>query len=176
MPPKNRYQWDTTDSEYEDDRPSRSQKKRDSTALQRMGEELSALGPSVLAKMPLTENIRAAILEWQRLGSHEGRRRQMQYIGRLMREEAEPQTVREALDALKLGHAGETASFKRFEKLRDDLMIATDAEMDALLAEFAEEDAAELRDLTVKARNERQHSRPPHAFRALFRKLKSIPQ
>ena len=61
MPPKNRYQWDTTDSEYEDDRPSRSQKKRDSTALQRMGEELSALGPSVLAKMPLTENIRAAI-------------------------------------------------------------------------------------------------------------------
>ena len=93
-----------------------------------------------------------------------------------MREEAEPQTVREALDALKLGHAGETASFKRFEKLRDDLMIATDAEMDALLAEFAEEDAAELRDLTVKARNERQHSRPPHAFRALFRKLKSIPQ
>ena len=176
MPPKNRYLWDTTDSEYEDDRPSRSQKKRDSTALQRMGEELSALGPSVLAKMPLTENIRAAILEWQRLGSHEGRRRQMQNIGRLMREEAEPQTVREALDALKLGHAGETASFKRFEKLRAALMIATDAEMDALLAEFAEEAAAALRDLTVKARNERQHSRPPHAFRALFRKLKSIPQ
>ena len=88
MPPKKRYQWDTKDSEFEDDRPSRSQKKRDSTALQRMGEELTTLGSSVLAKMPLTPNIREAVLEWQRLSSHEGRRRQMQYIGRLMREEA----------------------------------------------------------------------------------------
>ena len=94
MPPKKRYQWDTKDSEFEDDRPSRSQKKRDSTALQRMGEELTTLGSSVLAKMPLTPNIREAVLEWQRLSSHEGRRRQMQYIGRLMREEADPQAVR----------------------------------------------------------------------------------
>ena len=69
MPPKKRYQWDTKDSEFEDDRPSRSQKKRDSTALQRMGEELTTLGSSVLAKMPLTPNIREAILEWQRLSS-----------------------------------------------------------------------------------------------------------
>ena len=158
MPPKKRYQWDTKDSEFEDDRPSRSQKKRDSTALQRMGEELTTLGSSVLAKMPLTPNIREAVLEWQRLSSHEGRRRQMQYIGRLMREEADPQAVRDALDAIKLGHTGETASFKRSEKLRDDLMNAT-----------------EIRDLTAKARNEREHSRPPHAYRALFRKLKSLP-
>ena len=122
MPPKKRYQWDTKDSEFEDDRPSRSQKKRDSTALQRMGEELTTLGSSVLAKMPLTPNIREAVLEWQRLSSHEGRRRQMQYIGRLMAE-----------------------------------------------------DATEIRDLTAKARNEREHSRPPHAYRALFRKLKSLP-
>ena len=43
MPPKKRYQWDTKDSEFEDDRPSRSQKKRDSTALQRMGEELTMM-------------------------------------------------------------------------------------------------------------------------------------
>lgn len=175
MPPKKRYQWDTNDSEFDDDRPSRSQKKRDSTALQRMGEELAALGSSVLARMPITPDIREAVLEWQRLNSHEGRRRQMQYIGRLMREEAEPQAVRDALDALKLGHAGETASFKHSEKLRDDLMRATDAELDALLAAFTSEDAAELRDLTAKARNEREHGRPPHAYRALFRKLKSLP-
>ena len=134
MPPKKRYQWDTKGSEIEDDRPSRSQKKRDSTALQHMGEELTRLSPSVLAKMPISPNIREAVLEWQRLGSHEGRRRQLQYIGRLMREEADPQAVRGALDAIRLGHAGETASFKRSEKLRDDLMIATDAEMDALLS------------------------------------------
>ncbi len=176
MPPKKRYQWDTISSEYDDDRPSRSQKKRDSTALQVMGEELSALSPSVLAKMPISNNIREALIEWQRLGSHEGRRRQMQYVGRLMREEGDAQAIREALDRLKLGHAGETASFKRFEKLRDDLMIASEAELDELLAPFASEDAKELRELTAKARNEREHGRPPHAFRALFRKLKSLPE
>lgn len=54
-------------------------------------------------------------------------------------------------------------------------MSATDAEMDTLLAAFSAEDATEIRDLTAKARNEREHSRPPHAYRALFRKLKSLP-
>ncbi len=55
--------------------------------------------------------------------------------------------MRCALDAIKLGHTGETASFKRSEKLRDDLMSATDAEMDTLLAAFPAEDAAEIADL-----------------------------
>lgn len=174
MPPKKRYQWDTAASAQEDDRPSRSQKKRDSTALQNMGEELAALAPSVLEKMPLTENLREAILEWQRLSSHESRRRQMQYIGRLMREEGDALAVRESLEALRLGHAGESAAFKRCEKLRDDLMAASPAETDELLASFAPEDAAEVRDLLAKARNEREHSRPPHAYRALFRQLKSL--
>lgn len=176
MPPKKRYQWDTNDSEYDDDRPSRSQKKRDSTALQQMGEELSVLAPSVLAKMPLTDTVRNALLEWQKLSSHEGRRRQMQFVGRLMREEVDAGAVREALDTLKLGHAGETADFKRAEKLRDDLMDAGQSELDNLLRPFAEEDARELRELVGRARNEREHSRPPHAFRALFRKLRTLPQ
>lgn len=174
MPPKKRYQWNTVTSEHEEDRPSRSQKKRDSTALQNMGEELTALSSSILEKMPLTANIRTAVLEWQGLTTHESRRRQMQYIGRLMREEGDAPAVREALDGIKLGHAGDTAIFKRCEKLRDDLMAASPNEVDGLLASFAAEDAAELRDLLGKARNEREHSRPPHAFRALFRKLKSL--
>lgn len=174
MPPKKRYQWDTIASAQEEDRPSRSQKKRDSTALQNMGEELAALAPSMLEKMPITANIREAVLEWQRLSSHESRRRQMQYVGRLMREEGDASAVREALDAVRLGHAGESAVFRRCEKLRDDLMTASPAEADALLASFAAEDASELRALLAKARNEREHSRPPHAYRALFRKLKSL--
>ena len=104
-----------------------------------MGEELAVLAPSVLEKMPLTPNIREALLEWQRLSSHEGRRRQMQYVGRLMREEGDALAVREAL-----------------------------------LSPYGEEDAAELRDLIARARNEKEHGRPPHAFRALFRKLKTL--
>ena len=172
MPSKNTYQWDNSGDEYDDDRPSRSQKKRDSTALQKMGEELAVLSPSVLKKMPLTPNICAALVDWQKLRSHESRRRQMQFVGRLMREEGDAQAIREALDALKLGHAGETVQFKRLEKLRDDLMIASPEELDTLLAPYAEQ--AELRDLVAQARNEREHGRPPRSFRALFRKLKDI--
>ena len=174
MPPKKRYQWDTITTAGKDDRPSRSQKKRESTALQNMGEELAVLAPSVLEKMPLTPNIREALLEWQRLSSHEGRRRQMQYVGRLMREEGDALAVREALDALKLGQGLQSAAFKRCEKLRDDLMAAAPAETEALLSPYGEEDAAELRDLIARARNEKEHGRPPHAFRALFRKLKTL--
>ncbi len=173
MPPKKRYQWDTITT-AEDARPSRSQKKRESTALQNMGEELAVLAPSVLEKMPLTPNIREALLEWQRLSSHEGRRRQMQYVGRLMREAGDALAVREALDALKLGQGLQSAAFKRCEKLRDDLMAAAPAETEALLSPYGEEDAAELRDLIARARNEKEHGRPPHAFRALFRKLKTL--
>ncbi|MEG2140134.1 MAG: ribosome biogenesis factor YjgA [Bilophila sp.] len=174
MPIKKRYQWNPQGEEAGDERPSRSQKKRDSTALQNMGEELSALSPSVLAKMPVTQSIRDAVREWQKVASHEGRRRQMQYIGRLMREEADETAVREALDALKAGQTIETASFKHLEKLRDELMLATPAETVTLLAAFSVENQGEVRDLVAKARNEREHGRPPHAFRALFRKLKTL--
>lgn len=79
---------------------SRSQKKRDSLALQQMGEALCELGESHLRKMPLPEILREAVLEWKRIKDHEGRRRQMQYVGRLMREEADPVPIRAALDAI----------------------------------------------------------------------------
>lgn len=174
MPPKKRYQWNPQGNELDDDRPSRSQKKRDSTALQNMGEDLTTLSPGVLAKMPLTPGIRDAVREWHDVASHEGRRRQMQYIGRLMREEADANALREALDSLKAGHAVETVSFKHLEKRRDELMLATSAELDSLLAPYPAEAQTALRDLIARAQNEREHGRPPQSFRALFRKLKEL--
>lgn len=173
MPPRKRYQWNGIEEDLEDNRPSRSQKKRESTALQQMGEELAVLSPSQLATMPISDSIRNALLEWQKLSSHEGKRRQMQYIGRLMREEGDAQAIQDALALLKLGHAGETASFKKLELLRDQLMQASPDELDTLLSPFPSEEKT-LRDLVLRARNEREHNRPPHAFRSLFRKLREL--
>lgn len=173
MPPRKRYQWNGIEEDLEDNRPSRSQKKRESTALQQMGEELAVLSPSQLATMPISDSIRTALLEWQKLSSHEGKRRQMQYIGRLMREEGDAQAIQDALALLKLGHAGETASFKKLELLRDQLMQASPDELDTLLSPFPSEEKT-LRDLVLRARNEREHNRPPHAFRSLFRKLREL--
>ena len=173
MSPKKRYQWNEMEEDLDEMRPSRSQKKRESTALQQLGEELATLSASQLAAMPLSDSTRTALLDWQKLSSHEGRRRQMQYIGRLMREEKDSSAIRKALDILKLGHLGETASLQRVEQLRDQLLQASPAELDTLLEPFPAEEKT-LRELVDRARNEREHGRPPHAFRALFRKLREL--
>ncbi len=71
------------------ERPSRSQKKRDSTALQKTGEELLRLSPAKLAGLPLPEDLKKALADCAAMKNREAKRRQMQYIGRLMREAQE---------------------------------------------------------------------------------------
>ncbi len=78
--------------------PSRSRRKRDSTALQAVGEQLAALSPSALATLPLTPDLADALAALPRMRTHEARRRQLQYIGRLMRE-AEEEGALEAIVA-----------------------------------------------------------------------------
>ncbi|MGE4506027.1 MAG: ribosome biogenesis factor YjgA, partial [Desulfovibrionaceae bacterium] len=83
---------------YDDfDGPSRSQKKRDATALQALGEELAALGRESLRKAPLPPDIKEALLEARAMASHEARRRQMQFVGKLMRE-ADTSAIRDFLE------------------------------------------------------------------------------
>lgn len=85
MAKKNRFLYDENAGE-EEKRISRSQKKRDSTSLQKIGEELANLAPAKLAGMPLTEDLAEAFAEYRRIKNKEAKRRQIQYIGRLMRE------------------------------------------------------------------------------------------
>ncbi len=151
--------------------PSRSQRKRDSTALQKLGEELTLLGASELDRMPLSENLREAVREWRRIHSHEGRRRQLQYIGRLMREEADPAAVTAALEARRQGRSAETQVFRHLERLRDELV---EAEEPGLLCAGFGERADEVRRLALRAREERRIGAPPRAFRALFRLLREL--
>lgn len=85
MAKKNRCQYQENTSNDEN-HISRSQKKRDSTELQKIGEELAGLAPAKLALLPLTEDLENAFTEYRKLKSKEAKRRQLQYIGRLMRE------------------------------------------------------------------------------------------
>lgn len=85
MAKKNRYQFEK-DNDEEEVFVSRSQKKRDSSALQKIGEELACLAPAKLAKLPLTEDLKEAFAEFRKLSDKEAKRRHLQYIGRLMRE------------------------------------------------------------------------------------------
>lgn len=162
------------DLEYDDspERPSKSQRKRDMQALQDMGAELVELSPERLARIDMPDALRGAIREAQRLTRHEARRRQLQYIGRLMRD-ADPAPIREALDAVKGVSAIENARQHRLEKLRERLL-----EDEAVLTEIGAvhpgADITRLRQLRRNALKDRDEGRPPRAFRELFRLLREL--
>jgi ribosome-associated protein len=93
MHDKNRKQEELADK-------SRSFRKRESTALQKQGEKLAALGPGAWKTLPLPEELLEALKDLHAMKTHEARRRQVQYIGRLMREAEETETLLSALDNL----------------------------------------------------------------------------
>jgi len=82
------------------DRPSKSQRKREALALQELGETLVTLKPAQLDKIPLPEELREAVLAARQINQHGARKRQLQYIGRLMRE-IDPEPIRTALGLAK---------------------------------------------------------------------------
>ena len=151
---------------------SKTKKKQQMHELQALGAALVELSAEQLATMRLPADLLAAALEAQRITAHEGRRRQIQYIGRLMRElDAEP--IREQL-ALWHGLArGNATRQHAIERWRERLLADDDA-----LTEFARErpgaDLQALRALIRNARKEALDGRPPRAFRELFRALREI--
>lgn len=101
MAKRNRYLYDR-DSDTEEVYISRSQKKRDSSQLQKIGEELAGLAPSKLARLPLTQDLEEAFAEYRKISNKEAKRRHLQYIGRLMREaqeEAEAENKQDIVSA-----------------------------------------------------------------------------
>ena len=149
---------------------SKSQRKREMTALQDMGVELVKLPRARLEKFDLPENLLSALVEAQRLNSHGAIRRQMQYIGKLMRDvEIEP--IAEQLAALRGESAAAKAEFHALEHWRTRL-IADDQALSAWLSAHPESDAQQVRQLIRNARKEAAEGKPPKSSRALFRLLR----
>ncbi|MFO1319672.1 MAG: ribosome biogenesis factor YjgA [Burkholderiales bacterium] len=152
--------------------PSKSQRKRDSQALQDLGEALVALSPDRLARLELPDVLRSAVLEAQRIHKFGGLRRQKQYIGKLMRDlDAAP--IQAQLDALEGHSRAQTAYLHRLERWRDRL-LEDDQAMAELLSQHPEADAQHLRTLVRNAKREATESKPPRSFRELFRVLRQI--
>ena len=116
---------------------SRSQRKRDSTALQKLAEELTRLAPGQWEALPLTPDLLEALRLWRRIDDHEGRRRQLQYLGRLMRE-ADGAAIASALAVLRDGKTREALLLRRTERLREALIRADWAGREELLARWPE--------------------------------------
>jgi ribosome-associated protein len=151
---------------------SKTRRKREMLELQALGVALAELSEAQLKSMALAEDLLAALLEAKRIRSHEAKRRQMQYIGRLMRE-LDPAPIRSRLAELEGSSAQATARHRRLETWRERL-IAGDEALTAFAAEHPGADLQGLRTLIRNARKEMSLARPPRAYRELFRVLKDI--
>jgi ribosome-associated protein len=152
-----------------DELPSKSQRKRDMHELQALGAELVELNDEQLSSMHLPERLMDAVLDARRMSKHEARRRQLQFIGKIMRTvDAGP--IRERLAAWKAVSRTHTARLHSIERWRARLLADEHAIAD-LLREHPRADAARLRALVRNARREQAAGEPPRSFRALFRLL-----
>lgn len=163
--------------ELDDDqpeRPSKTQRKKASHDLQKLGLELAALSEERLQALPIDETLREALLQAKTIRSHEGRRRHMQWVGKLMRK-ADPTPLIEAVSEAKTGPAQASLHLHESERWRSELLAHDDA-LTAWVAEYPQTDVQALRALIRSARKDASASveqRSGKAFRELFQFIKA---
>ena len=177
MPNPNRGSCGFQSSEFEQeyDRPSKSQLKREMTALQKLGEELIVESRDRVKRVPMPEDVRDAILECQQIKDHEGRRRQTQYVGKKMRtlEPHEIAEIQKTLDSWRGLSKADTAAMHALERHRDRL-LKDDGALTELMAKHPELDVQQVRTMIRNARKEQAESKPPKAYREIFQLLKEL--
>lgn len=155
------------------ERPSKTALKKQAHEQQALGEALAALSAARLAALELPDALRDALREYQRTRSHEGRRRQRQHIGKLMRQ-VDTAPLQQAVAEAQLGPAQDTLALHRAEHWRVEL-AASDEALTRWLAEHPDTDAQHLRTLIRNARKEASlapEQRHGRAWRELFQFLK----
>lgn len=174
---------DTPESDVDENgysRPSKSQRKREMHALLDLGKRLVELPTDRLKQLPLEDKLFEAIREAQRITSREGRRRQIHYVGKLMRG-ADADAIDAQLDVWENGSREQTLEMHRLESLRD-LLLRDDAALTDLLNQHPQADVQQLRTFIREARKESQANeqlaegqQPKRKhYRALFQALKTL--
>jgi ribosome-associated protein len=152
---------------------SKTQRKRELAALRELGVKLLDFSEDSLRALALPERLLEAVLEGKRITSHVARKRQLHYIGKLMKE-YDPAPVRAAVEAREHQHDTSTRTFHELESLRERLLADGDDALPAVLAQYPRSDRARLRKLVRQARQEQATGQPPGAGRALFRYLREL--
>jgi ribosome-associated protein len=159
--------------EEEDLGPSKSQLKRDSHALQDLGDELMKLTPEQLARLDLPEELAEAVRIGRGITAHGGLRRQRKFIGKLLRQmDAEP--IRAGLAALRNESADAVRLQHLCERWRDRMLAEGDAAVNEFVGDHPEADRQKLRQLVREGKREKEAGKPPRAARLLFRYLREV--
>ena len=168
---KEAFDWEDEDQE-EIIWVSKSEIKRDAEDLKQLGEKLVNLTKANLTKVPLDDSLKDAIELAQRL-QKEARRRQLQYIGKLLRSiDAEP--IREALEKIENKHNQQQAMLHKLEILRDELVAKGDVALTDLLNEHPSADRQQLRNVIRAAQKEKEQNKPSKAYREIYQVLKTL--
>lgn len=152
---------------------SKSEKKREMTALQELGKRLLELSQAQVQKIEMPQELRDSLLLAGTLKSHSALRRQMQYIGVLMRRiDTEP--IRQELNEIDKGQKLKAREFQQLELMRDNLVEGDEAVFGEIINRFPEADIQKLRQIVRAARKEKKDDTPPRQSRALFRYLRGL--
>ncbi|MEN8247145.1 MAG: ribosome biogenesis factor YjgA [Thermodesulfobacteriota bacterium] len=152
---------------------SRTQKKKEAHMLQKLGEQLLSLTNEQLNAIDLPGELREAVWEAREMTSHGARRRQIKYVGALVRE-IDPQPIMDALANIQYGDFQKAAIFKQVEKWRDDLREGNTALIEEILGNCPSAQRQRLAQLTRNAQTEYKNKSGVKASRTLFRYLRKV--
>ncbi len=152
---------------------SRTQKKKEAEALQVLGEKLVELTDAQLKNIEMPLELMEAVLFAKTTTKHGARKRQMQFIGTLMRE-IDSDTIREGLAQISLKNRQQTVVHKNIEKQRDELIAGDHVQIEKLIEKHPEADRQKLKQLVRNAKKEISKNLPPKSSRLLFRYLKEL--
>ncbi|WP_081948846.1 ribosome biogenesis factor YjgA [Litchfieldella xinjiangensis] len=158
-------------SDDREERPSKSQRKREMLNLQALGEKIIALSDADRARLPLSDDMLFAVEETGRIRSHEGRRRHMQYVGKVMRGE-DLEAIQATFDEIEQEKINRDQAFHRLEAWRDRLLEEGDDAVEAFIRDYPDVDRQALRQLIRNAKSERERGKPPTSARKLFRLIR----
>lgn len=154
----------TEENSEEDSKKSKSQLKREMTALQELGETLVKLSNRDLQRVPVDEDLKAEILKARSIQQREGRRRQLQFIGKLMRS-IDCTPIEAALQQMAAGNRAEARQFHALEDMRDQLIANADNALENILQTYPNADRQHLRQLIRNAQHEQAADKPPSTLR-----------
>lgn len=155
---------------------SKSARKREQQALQNLGEQLVKLSDKELATIPMDEELAEAVALARRIANkHEALRRQLQFIGKLMRQR-DINAIADAINALNAHHQQQTDSFHQLEQWRETLLTGSTEQLTAFLSEFPQANAHRIHELRHQAEQQKANKQPPMASRKLFVYLRELMQ
>lgn len=152
---------------------SKTQRKKDMLALQKLGETLIELSDSQLAKLSLPDNLLDSIQHARSLKSHESIRRQLQYIGKVMRH-IDPAPIISALSKMKIIKEVKVTQFHQVEQWRDKLISEGDAALQSFLDGHPQANRQQLRQIIRKAQNDFANNNNTGGANELFKYLKDV--